>query len=467
MVQTYSTESSVPLPYHVLAPAYFLRYPNPYAQHVLSVDVIERSIVQRPVYNNASSSVSTSSAAAETRPVLLTARVLLKKGTLPKWAPKGLIKNAESYVLEVSEVDLEAGYLPSSNETPASHVSSSSLNLASPFAGMFYRGWGGENSQSSSQHDIPPGSYGRQMRTWTRNLDHTTVLAVAEGLTFTELLDRTSPASESNAKGKGKGKSKDQSSVTDAPRELHCLTSAHITSDVSVLWGRIEKFGLKRFKAHMDTSREGLLWSAASVSNQLYPHDVSPPIQTPITRLRESLRPPWLDGLPLGPIQSLRYKSRQFSQQLKERYRLAREEGIFIGGQHRKNREENMERWRDAFRERLIQVRGRIGGTPDDTQQQESSKESTPIVTRSPKEQIDRLVESDSNTRSLLELPRDRLARLAHEAREERARGSPSDQVAHQGRDAHTTGDSSPNHSSEESHPQSSSWFAWFWRKEE
>jgi len=38
---------------------------------------------------------------------LLTTRLILKQGSLPKWAPKGIINRAESWILEESEVDPE------------------------------------------------------------------------------------------------------------------------------------------------------------------------------------------------------------------------------------------------------------------------------------------------------------------------------------------------------------------------
>ncbi|KAI0932603.1 hypothetical protein AcW2_001183 [Taiwanofungus camphoratus] len=64
-----------------------MRYPNPFASHVLSCDVISRTI-----------SPSGS---------LLTTRLILKTGALPRWAPKGIISRAESWVIEESEVDPE------------------------------------------------------------------------------------------------------------------------------------------------------------------------------------------------------------------------------------------------------------------------------------------------------------------------------------------------------------------------
>ena len=72
-------------PWPIVSLAFFLRYPNPYAAHVLSCDVISRTHTPQGT--------------------LLTTRLILKKGSLPKWAPRGIISRAESWILEESEVD--------------------------------------------------------------------------------------------------------------------------------------------------------------------------------------------------------------------------------------------------------------------------------------------------------------------------------------------------------------------------
>ena len=36
---------------------------------------------------------------------LLTTRLILKRGSLPRWAPKGIISRAETWVIEETEVD--------------------------------------------------------------------------------------------------------------------------------------------------------------------------------------------------------------------------------------------------------------------------------------------------------------------------------------------------------------------------
>ncbi|KAF9270573.1 MSF1-domain-containing protein [Marasmius fiardii PR-910] len=72
-------------PWSIVTLAYFLRYPNPYANHILSCDVISREITPSGS--------------------LLTTRLILKKGQLPRWAPKGIISRTESWVIEESEVD--------------------------------------------------------------------------------------------------------------------------------------------------------------------------------------------------------------------------------------------------------------------------------------------------------------------------------------------------------------------------
>ena len=72
-------------PWPIVSLAFFLRYPNPYASHVISCDVISRE------FTPAGS--------------LLTTRLILKTATLPRWAPKGIISRSESWILEESEVD--------------------------------------------------------------------------------------------------------------------------------------------------------------------------------------------------------------------------------------------------------------------------------------------------------------------------------------------------------------------------
>ncbi|PWN87756.1 hypothetical protein FA10DRAFT_215748, partial [Acaromyces ingoldii] len=121
---------------------YFLRYPNPLASHVISVDVLSRDIVRRPDTRGAGAGEE------QWRHVLKTTRLILKRGTLPSWAPRGIIKNAESWVLEETEVDLDP---PGPSPTEA----------------------GGKGK-------------GREFSVWTRNLDHTHVMAVTERTTYRE-----------------------------------------------------------------------------------------------------------------------------------------------------------------------------------------------------------------------------------------------------------------------------------------
>jgi hypothetical protein len=71
-------------PWPIVSLAFFLRYPNPYASHILSCDVISRKF--------------TPSGA------LLTTRLILKSGAVPRWA-KHIVSRSESWIIEESEVD--------------------------------------------------------------------------------------------------------------------------------------------------------------------------------------------------------------------------------------------------------------------------------------------------------------------------------------------------------------------------
>ncbi|RSH85661.1 hypothetical protein EHS25_003801 [Saitozyma podzolica] len=73
--------------------AFFLRYPNPFARHVLSVDVLSRTV--DPITGQ-----------------ILTTRLILKRGILPKWANSWLPaagasggRGLDAWVLEESVVD--------------------------------------------------------------------------------------------------------------------------------------------------------------------------------------------------------------------------------------------------------------------------------------------------------------------------------------------------------------------------
>ncbi|KZP00668.1 MSF1-domain-containing protein [Calocera viscosa TUFC12733] len=77
-------------PFPTVTLAFFLRYPNPYASHIASVDVIDRAFTERGT--------------------LVTTRLILKRGSLPRWAPKGILgPRTETWVIEESEVDPSIG----------------------------------------------------------------------------------------------------------------------------------------------------------------------------------------------------------------------------------------------------------------------------------------------------------------------------------------------------------------------
>jgi len=85
MVKFFSQSHKYSEPWQTVTLAFCLRYPNPYATHVLSADVLERAFTPRGT--------------------LLTTRLILKRGNIPKWMPSGIISRAESWIVEQSEVD--------------------------------------------------------------------------------------------------------------------------------------------------------------------------------------------------------------------------------------------------------------------------------------------------------------------------------------------------------------------------
>lgn len=100
MVKFYENSFSYDYPFSAVSLAYFLRYPNPYATHVLSTDVIDRH------FDPSSQRLSTT-------------RLHLKKSKIPpailKLLPKGIVGASsdagQSYILEKSVVDIREGWM--------------------------------------------------------------------------------------------------------------------------------------------------------------------------------------------------------------------------------------------------------------------------------------------------------------------------------------------------------------------
>ena len=100
MVKFYESSFNYDYPLPAVSLAYFLRYPNPYATHVLSTDVIDRHFdpsTQR----------------------LSTTRLHLKKSKIPptllRLLPKGIVGSSadagQSYILETSVIDVKEGWM--------------------------------------------------------------------------------------------------------------------------------------------------------------------------------------------------------------------------------------------------------------------------------------------------------------------------------------------------------------------
>lgn len=96
MVLSHLDELIFPHPFRIVCQAFTLRYPNPFAPHVITVDTIERNW-------DAESGILRSS------------RLVLKRGTLPSWAPKGILEKSDTWVLEESTINLLEGTMTLSN----------------------------------------------------------------------------------------------------------------------------------------------------------------------------------------------------------------------------------------------------------------------------------------------------------------------------------------------------------------
>ncbi|KAJ3334832.1 hypothetical protein HDU93_007188 [Gonapodya sp. JEL0774] len=89
MGRTYSDTATFEYPWEYVTRAVFQKYPNPFATHVLTSDVVDRWV-------------------DETTGVLHSVRVFIKTNSLPKWAKPIFPYTPETYVIELSTVDPSA-----------------------------------------------------------------------------------------------------------------------------------------------------------------------------------------------------------------------------------------------------------------------------------------------------------------------------------------------------------------------
>ena len=100
MVKFYENSFDYEYPFPAVSLAYFLRYPNPYATHVLSTDVIDRQ------YDPVTQQLSTTRLHLKRSKVPPTVLRLLPKGILGSGGDGG-----QSYILEKSVVDAKEGWM--------------------------------------------------------------------------------------------------------------------------------------------------------------------------------------------------------------------------------------------------------------------------------------------------------------------------------------------------------------------
>ncbi|KAJ3040573.1 hypothetical protein HDV00_010753 [Rhizophlyctis rosea] len=173
MVKFFATTSTFPYSWDNVSLAVWKKYPNPFASHVLSADVIDREV--DPVTG-----------------VMTTTRLFLKEGNLPKWG-LALLHVPEAFIIEQSTVD----------------------------------------------------PVNRTMTTTTRNLSHRKLMLVEETQVFRQHPEK------------------------DGWTEMH--TEARIVSNtrMALMRGKIEGFGLKKFKDNTLRSSKGLLHVVESLAQSV------------------------------------------------------------------------------------------------------------------------------------------------------------------------------------------------------
>ncbi|KAL8825934.1 MAG: hypothetical protein Q9170_007601 [Blastenia crenularia] len=224
MVKFYESSFSYDYPFPAVSLAYFLRYPNPYAKHVLSTDVIDRRFdpdSQR----------------------LYTTRLHLKRSKLPsavlRLLPKGILGSSsdtgQSYILEQSVVDAREGWMTTETK-----------NLE----------WTGILSvlekQSYRRPANPPISDGsNDDRTHTR-------YGTTEVTTSTTFVSRFGQGGLRTAKKKVGVNSPSIGSAADAPEDDSPKRGFFTSWSTSSLQRTIEAIGMRRTREALVKSKDGM-----------------------------------------------------------------------------------------------------------------------------------------------------------------------------------------------------------------
>ena len=223
MVKFYENAFNYDYPFPAVSLAYFLRYPNPYATHVLSTDVIDRHF-----------DASTQQ--------LSTTRLHLKKSKLPptllKLLPKGLGTGGDagqSYILEKSVVDVRDGWMTTETQNLEW------TGVLSVVEKQTYRRTTNDVAQSQSALDD------LVERTKNEGTDVTTTVTLLSQFGQGKLLRRKGDTGTSNALPSGE-------TEEETPSRRGFFSSWSTAS----LQRTIEMIGLKRTREALAKSKDGM-----------------------------------------------------------------------------------------------------------------------------------------------------------------------------------------------------------------
>ncbi|KAI4261271.1 MAG: hypothetical protein L6R42_003529 [Xanthoria sp. 1 TBL-2021] len=223
MVKFYESSFSYDYPFPAVSLAYFLRYPNPYAKHVLSTDVIDRhfdSVSQR----------------------LYTTRLHLKRSKLPptvlKLLPKGILgsnnDSGQSYILEKSIVDVKEGWMTTETR-----------NLE----------WTGILSVVEKQSYIRPT---REIASDGGGTSNEPQNGTTDVKTSTTFVSRFGQGGHRTARRKAGVVSNNNDSVVEAPDDVQPKRGFLSSRSTSSLQRTIEAIGMRRTREALLKSKDGM-----------------------------------------------------------------------------------------------------------------------------------------------------------------------------------------------------------------